>query len=180
MKILAEEVLVLVIDIQERLVVAMKDNEKYLDNTSRFLRGIKELQIETIVTQQYKKGLGETKDNIKELVENATFFDKISYSCLKDEAIKEAVIQSNKKVVLICGIEAHICVLQTAIDLKEEGFIPVVVEDCIASRKDNDKAVALKRMEKEGVYLTTYESVLFEMLQTAKHDKFKNISSIIK
>lgn len=180
MNILAEEVLVLVIDIQERLVVAMKDYEKYLDNTSKLLRGIKELQIETIVTEQYKKGLGETKDSIKALVEDAKVFDKISYSCLKDEAIKEAISQSNKKVVLICGIEAHICVLQTAIDLKEEGFIPVVVEDCIASRKDNDKEVALKRMEKEGIYLTTYESVLFEMLQTAKHEKFKSISSIIK
>ena len=86
----------------------------------------------------------------------------------------------DKKYIIICGIETHICVLQTVIDLKAAGFIPVIVENCVSSRKENDKKIALQRMKEEGAIITTYESVLFELLKEAGTEKSKKIQRLIK
>ena len=82
--------------------------------------------------------------------------------------------------MIVCGIEAHICVLQTVIDLVEAGFVPVVVEDCLSSRKPNDKEVAIRRMLEEGAIVTTYESLLFELLKIAGTEESKRIQRLIK
>ena len=86
----------------------------------------------------------------------------------------------DKKFIIVCGIEAHICVLQTVIDLVAAGYIPVVVEDCISSRKNSDRKCALKRMRDEGAIVTTYESLLFELLKVAGTDESKRIQRLIK
>ena len=129
-----------------------------------------------IVTQQYTKGLGITVQEIREAMESDDYIDKISFTAF--DSVKEQIM--DKKFVIVCGIEAHICVLQTVIDLVEEGFVPVVVEDCISSRKPNDKEVAIRRMLEEGAIVTTYESLLFELLKIAGTEESKRIQRLIK
>ena len=102
--------------------------------------------------------------------------EKISFSA--HEGVKEKI--RDKKYIIICGIETHICVLQTVIDLKAAGFIPIIVENCVSSRKENDKKIALQRMKEEGAIITTYESVLFELLKEAGTEKSKKIQRLIK
>ena len=104
------------------------------------------------------------------------YIDKISFTAF--DSVKEQIM--DKKFVIVCGIEAHICVLQTVIDLVEAGFVPVVVEDCISSRKPNDKEVAIRRMLEEGAIVTTYESLLFELLKIAGTEESKRIQRLIK
>ena len=106
------------------------------------------------------------------------FLIKKLFSSAGCQEVLEAV--KDKKYVIICGIEAHVCVLQTVIDLKEMGYQPVLVEDCISSRNLHDKEIALLRARDEGALLTTSESILFELTVTAEHEQFKQISKLVK
>ncbi|HHU73249.1 MAG TPA: hydrolase [Clostridiales bacterium] len=181
MRILKEDTVALVIDFQERLVPVMNHKEELLHNTEILLKGLKVLEIPMIVTQQYTKGIGMTVPKIQEAIgDDFVYYDKITFSCWDDEEIKKQILGLGKKNIIVCGIEAHICVLQTVIDLLQEGIHVVVVEDCIGSRKDNDKKIALERAISEGALVTTYESILFELTRVSKTDVFKEISRLIK
>ena len=176
MRIERENTVALVIDYQEKLVPVMDEKERLIQNSSILLAGLKYLGVPMIVTQQYTKGLGITVQEIREAMESDDYIDKISFTAF--DSVKEQI--RDKKFVIVCGIEAHICVLQTVIDLVEEGFVPVVVEDCISSRKPNDKEVAIRRMLEEGAIVTTYESLLFELLKIAGTEESKRIQRLIK
>ena len=176
MRIERENTVALVIDYQEKLVPVMDEKERLIQNSSILLAGLKYLGVPMIVTQQYTKGLGITVQEIREAMESDDYIDKISFTAFN--SVKEQI--RDKKFVIVCGIEAHICVLQTVIDLVEEGFVPVVVEDCISSRKPNDKEVAIRRMLEEGAIVTTYESLLFELLKIAGTEESKRIQRLIK
>ena len=129
-----------------------------------------------VVTQQYTKGLGMTVEPIRQAVGSEEYVDKIAFSVYDD--VKEQL--EGKQFVLLCGIESHICVLQTVIDLKANGYVPVLVTDCVSSRKEKDKEIALKRARQEGAILTTYESVLFELLRVAGTETSKKIQKLIR
>jgi isochorismate hydrolase len=176
MRILREEAIALVIDYQEKLVPVMDEKELLIDRSQILLRGLKILDVQMIITQQYTKGLGTTVRDITLAVEKENYVEKISFSAY--ENVKE-MIQA-KKFVIVCGIESHICVLQTVIDLAAAGYIPVVVEDCISSRNKRDKKTALERMIKEGAIITTSESLLFELLREAGTETSKKIQRLIK
>ncbi len=176
MRIETEHAAALVIDYQEKLVPVMEGKEKLICHSSTLLQGLNVLEIPMFLTQQYTRGLGMTVKEITEAAGTEEYMEKISFSAY--ECVKEKIW--DKKYIIICGIEAHICVLQTVIDLKMEGFIPVVVEDCLSSRKGNDKMIALERMRDEGAMITTYESLLFELLKEAGTEKSKRIQRLIK
>ena len=176
MRIERENTVALVIDYQEKLVPVMDEKERLIQNSSILLAGLKYLGVPMIVTQQYTKGLGITVQEIRDAMESDEYIDKISFTAF--DSVKEQI--RDKKFVIVCGIEAHICVLQTVIDLVEAGFVPVVVEDCLSSRKPNDKKVAMKRMLQEGAIVTTYESLLFELLKIAGTEESKRIQRLIK
>lgn len=176
MRIERENAVALVIDYQEKLVPVMHEKETLIQNSTILLAGLRQLGVPMIVTQQYTKGLGITVQEIREAMESDDYIDKISFTAF--DCVKEQIL--GKKFVIVCGIEAHICVLQTVVDLAEAGYIPVVVEDCISSRKPNDKKIALKRMQEEGAMITTYESILFELLKVAGTDESKRIQRLIK
>lgn len=181
MRILAEETLALIIDFQERLVPVMENRDKLLHNTEILIKGLKALTIPMIVSQQYTKGIGMTIPIVSDAIgEKFEFQEKISFSCADDEEIIKKITDSGKKNILICGIEAHVCVLQTVIDLLGKGYNIILVEDCIASRKENDRQIAVKRAGAEGALLTTYEAILFELTRFAKTDVFKEVSRLIK
>ncbi|MDL2296078.1 isochorismatase family protein [Lachnospiraceae bacterium OttesenSCG-928-E19] len=176
MKINLEQCAAVAVDYQEKLMPVMWEREALLRKSEILLSGLKALGVPTCITQQYTKGLGMTVESIYEAVGSKEYFDKIEFSCYNSifPFIKE------KKFVIVCGIEAHICVLQTVIDLKENGFCPILVTDCISSRSEEDKKVALIRAQEEGAILTTTESLLFELLQKAGTDTSKIIQKLIK
>lgn len=176
MRIKAEDSIAIVIDYQEKLMPVMYEKEELLKNTTILLSGLQELEIPIVVTQQYTKGLGKTVEEIGNVLGKFNYLEKVAFSAF--EEIKSII--EGKKYVIVCGIEAHICVLQTLLDLKENGYIPVLVEDCISSRTLHNKQIALERAKQEEVILTTYESVLFELMKTAGTDTFKKIQKLIK
>jgi len=181
MRILAEDTLALIIDFQEKLVPVIHNNEELLHNTEILIKGLKTLGIPMVVTQQYTKGIGMTVPVISEAVGvGFTYYDKVTFSCVENEEILSKIEESGRKNIIICGIEAHICVLQTVIDLIEKGYHVIVVQDCVGSRKKNDCKIGMKRAMIEGAVPTTYESILFELTRVAKTDVFKEISRLIK
>jgi nicotinamidase-related amidase len=170
----------LVIDIQERLYPHMERKEDLLKNSLVLITGLQFLNIPIIFTEQYPKGLGETLEQIKQALNDSKVIEKIAFSCCDEPAFSEILEQSLRHTVIICGIEAHVCVLQTVLDLVSMDFLPVVVSDCVSSRNRNDKEVALERMRSEGAMITTTESILFELTRKAGTIEFKSISRLIK
>ncbi len=158
----------------------MFEKDEVLKNTPVLIKGLKQLGIPVFVTEQYKKGLGETVEEIAKLIEEFPHYEKISFSCCDNPKFAESMELSTKRDVIIAGIESHVCVLQTAIDLKQRGFHPYVVTNCISSRNPTDKEIALMRMQQEGIFLTTYEAILFELARKAGTDEFKAISKLVK
>ena len=180
MRILQEETAAVVIDIQEILLPYIHDGENILQNCLKLIEGLQVLSIPIIVTQQYSKGLGSTVPSIIKKFPEFRYIEKISFSCYDEPAFKMQVSQLRKSNIILCGIESHVCVLQTCLDLLDAGFIPVVVEDCVSSRKPNDKKSAMERMRQAGSLITTMESILFELTRVAGNEIFRSISRIVK
>lgn len=180
MRIRAEDTMALIVDVQEKLVPVMSDGAACVQRIKLLAEGLKVLGIPMVVTQQYTKGLGMTVAELRDSFEDFAFLDKISFSCYEDEKIKETIDSFGKKNIVLCGMETHICVLQTAVDLMEAGYQVIAVTNCMDSRKEEDKSVALQRCEYEKIILTTYESLLFELTERAGSDRFKSISKLIK
>lgn len=179
MRIRPEESVCMVIDYQEKLVPAVAEREKFLAKSKKLLHGMQVLEVPRILTTQYKKGLGDNIAEIKEAAGEAKEFDKLTFSVWGEKAVRETM-PKNCKNVIICGMEAHICVLQTVLDLKEAGYRPVLVTDCITARDLADKQTAFLRAQMEGVTFTTYESILYELSEVSGTPSFKQISAIIK
>lgn len=181
MRIVAEDTMALVIDFQERLVPVIDRQEELIHNTEILIKGLQMLNIPMIVTQQYTKGIGMTVPALAELYgESFTYEDKVTFSCAEDETILQKIKSTGKKNILVCGIEAHICVLQTVIDLIASGYHVILVEDCVGSRKEENRQIGIRRALQEGALSTSYESILFELTRVAKTDVFKSISRLIK
>ncbi len=174
--------LLLVIDIQSKLVAAMPENdaEQMLDNSSQLLDASKTLDIPVLLTEQYPKGLGPTEHKlIEKLTQNTAIFNKTGFSCLAADGFTGALEQSGRKQIIIIGQETHVCVLQTALELSNQGYQVHVVEDAVCSRKTEHKLFALQRMQQQGITISCHESVLFEWLENSNHPDFKSISGLI-
>jgi len=180
MRIKLENACALVIDFQTGLMPSIKHNKKIEENAAMFISGCQVLDIPVVVTQQYTKGLGETTDIIKSALGEFSWFEKTSFSCCGAEGFMEALEKSGKKDIILTGVEAHVCVMATALDLIEKGYNVYLLADCVSSRKADDAKIALRRMEKTGVIITTAEAALFEMLLDAKHPLRKQISALVK
>lgn len=180
MRIKRENTIAVVIDIQERLYPFIHDHEALTLNNNILIRGLKALKIPIVVTQQYTKGLGPTIPELAKTLEPYDHIEKMSFSCCGEPVFNEALARSSKMYVVVSGIETHVCVMQTVVDLIGQGYIPVVVEDCVGSRKPNDKNMAIERMRQEGALISTYESILFELLKSSDADAFKEISQLVK
>ncbi len=180
MRILQKETAAVVVDLQERLLPHIYDGKKVLQNCIKLIEGLQILSLPVIVTQQYTKGLGQTDPAIIGKFSEFNYIEKTAFSCFEEPAFKEEVSIMGKKNIIICGIESHVCVLQTCLDLIDGGFTPVIVEDCVSSRNPDDKNVAIKRMRQEGSRITTLESLLFELTRSAGSELFKSISRLVK
>jgi len=180
MRINVEDTVFCLVDVQERLYPHVTNKDEIEKNLITLVKGLKVHDVPFIVNEQYKKGIGETIPSLRELVDDYPHFEKTTFSCCKNETTMDAIKTANKKVVIVAGIETHVCVLQTCIDLLEAGLQPVLVTDCVTSRKQRDTDVAIQRLIQAGVIPTTYESLLFELTVNAKNPVFKEISSLVK
>ena len=182
MRIKRESSVAVMIDIQERLFPHMIEKDRLENNSIKLITGLKILNVPILFTQQYTKGLGETLASVKETLAEEVLgpIEKTAFSCCGSAPFMKQLKSRDRSIVLLFGIEAHVCVLQTALDLQESGYSPVVVEDCTSSRKLNDKDIALNRLTLEGIRTTTCESLLFELCESADSKEFKDISRIVK
>lgn len=180
MRITINETCGLIIDIQEKLIPHIHNSELFITNTRKLIAGLKILEVPILVTQQYTKGLGATVAPVANALGDYFAIEKAAFSCADDTLFMSHLQKLNKRFVVIAGIEAHVCVLQTTIDLLEKGYIPVIVQDCISSRTLENKLTAMDRFRKEGAIITSYESILFELLRYSGTDKFREISRLVK
>lgn len=181
MKILGkDESLLLIIDVQEKLVNAL-EKETVVKKTETLTKAAKILEIPTIVTEQYPKGLGPTVETIKNhLAADTKIIEKSSFSAVKEEGFLETLKSLNKKQIVICGIETHICVHQTAAELIEEGFEVYVAKDATASRNKYEFKQGIERMKDNGAKISCVEIILFEWLESSKNPHFKELQGLIK
>lgn len=190
LKLKKEDAVLVGIDLQERLMPAMKGGEELEAAVVKLIKGCRILGVPVIVTQQYTKGLGATvaavaaalTEPLGEETAAAEFrhVEKTSFSAMGEPAFAEALEKLGRKTVIIAGIEAHVCVQQTVIDLLEKGYAVFIANDCIASRNNNDKKYSQRRMGDAGAVGTTCESILFELLKGAREPGFKQISALVK
>lgn len=169
----------LVIDIQEKILKVMQNYEVMLANVVKLIKGIKILNVPIFYTEQYPKGLGKTVEAIQNELEGEAI-QKLSFSCIGAENLIETLKQNNIKQVIVVGIEAHVCVQQTVLDLLANGFQVNLPINAVSSRFQIDFETAINRMSKHGVETTTVESILFELLNVCTTPEFKPISSLLK
>ena len=175
-----EDTLAVFIDFQEKLMPVMHHKEDLQDKVCRLAKGLGVLGIPHIVTQQYTKGIGETIPEVAEAIGEFEPIDKTTFSCMEHvDFVNQLEIEARKNII-VCGIEAHICVQQTVEQLLLEGYNVYIPVDCISSRSQIDYLWASERMEKAGAIVTTYESILYELLKDSKAEGFREISKIVK
>ena len=169
----------LIIDLQEKLLPHIFNKEQIKHNSNKLVELFVELNIPIIYTEQYPKGLGSTVNCLKKKLidNNSKKIEKTTFSAFDNEDFKNFLTQINKKQVILLGIESHICVLQTTIDLLESAKQVYIVEECIGSRKLGDANTSIKRMLKSGASLINFEMIFFELIRDSKSQFFKKLSS---
>jgi nicotinamidase-related amidase len=175
-----DELQLLIIDVQERLVAAMPEREEVVSNIGHLLALSKMFSIPVVATEQYPRGLGGTVTEIAESMPEMKPIDKIEFSCLDQSEVSRRLVAAGRRFVVIVGMEAHVCVLQTCLDLLARGYDVHIVRDAVCSRSVDDKENALEMMRDAGAVITTTETVLFQALGRAGTEEFKAISRRIK
>jgi nicotinamidase-related amidase len=172
-------VLVLV-DVQEKLAGAMHEKESLIQNTVKLVSGARVLDVPIIRTEQNPKGLGATVPEVAELLADMPSITKLSFSCCGEQKFVDEFNKLNRKNVLVCGIESHVCVYQTVADLTRGAYKVHVVADAVSSRTPENKAIGLEKCKEVGALITSTETALFELLRVAEGDKFKKMLKIVK
>ncbi len=174
----AESTLLVVIDVQEKLAGVMLDSEFIIENLQKMIKGARLLGIPLLVTEQVN--LGPTIAKIADTTEGVTPIVKSSFSCCGEESFMNALEKSARKQIILGGIECHICIYQTAVDLAALGYETQVLADCVSSRTFLNRKIGLDRMKSEGVRLTSTEMALFELLKVAEGEKIRSLSKLVK
>lgn len=182
-----QDTALVVVDIQEKLLPAIANADQVVQQTARLVRGCGELGIPILVTEQYPQGLGPTVAPIQEALDAAQTrgsavdrFTKTTFACSGCDAFLDRLEDAGYEQLLLCGIEAHICILQTALDLVEQGHMTFVAADATGSRLAANAELALHRLRQAGVITLPMESALYEMVGDAKDSAFKAICQLIK
>jgi len=170
----------LIIDVQEKINAVMLDREFLLKNLVKLIRGCRVLGVPIFLTEQYPKGLGPTEPAILEALGEGAPIQKMSFSCCGASELTSAIKAKRIKQVMATGIEAHVCVQQTVLDLLSQGYQVHVLRDAVSSRKTTDSETALARMQNAGAVVSTTEAALFELLERAGSPQFKEISKLVK
>lgn len=178
-RLLAQEKSVLiVVDVQASLTPMVLQHRRLVWNVGRLIRAAKEMDIDVHATEQYPKGLKSTVDELVPLL--PTRHEKLDFSIAGSQLLMDQIAASGTTQIVLAGIETHICILQSAMDLLASGYDVFVVTDGVSARGEEDHNVALARLRDEGAQLVTTEGVVFEWCQTAAHPAFKKVSAIIR
>ena len=169
-----------VVDVQGKLARLMYDKEVLFKNIQILIKSAKILKIPILWCQQCPDALGPTIPEIAQLLTDSEPIDKSAFSCCGAEQFNIKLNESKRQQVLLCGIETHVCIYQTAADLLRKGFSVDVVADAVSSRTPENKQIAINRMTAEGINISSTEMALFELLRTAEHPQFKQIAKLIE
>ena len=180
MLISRERSLLLIVDIQEKLAPAIDQGAAAIINNQRLISAAQQLVVPVFVSEQYVKGLGASVSAIKDVAVNAHFFEKIHFSCTRQPGVLEKLKATGRPQVILTGMETHVCVLQTAMGLREAGFDVFLVANAASSRTPESRTLAIARMRDCGVHIVTTEMVVFEWLEQACTDDFRALLPLIK
>jgi nicotinamidase-related amidase len=169
-----------VIDIQERFRDLIYGLPTVLKGTSRLVRACKELDLPILLTEHYSRGLGATMPEVRMLLSGVKPLEKLTFSCDGDAGFREALGALNRDQIVLCGIETHVCVYQTARDLMDRGKQVAIAADAVSSRHASDREIGIEHMRRIGVQVMNVEMILFEMLREAKTPDFKALAPILK
>lgn len=175
-----DQAVLAVVDIQERLASVMEHRERVTARTRLLIEAARLMDIPIVVTEQYPKGLGHTVDEIREVLTAGSPVEKLSFSCCGEPSFLDALKKTGRKKVILAGMETHICVLQTVIDLLDSGYAVHLVRDAVCSRKKLDWATGLEMAREAGAVVTSTETVLFQLLERAGTEEFRKISKMVK
>ncbi|NLK99621.1 MAG: hydrolase [Clostridiales bacterium] len=174
-----DDTVLLIIDIQEKLVPVMKYKDQVINNNKILINAASEMNFPIIVTEQYPKGLGGTVQEILDMIKEENVFAKNSFTAYIDE-VKEALKSLGRKKVLVTGMETHICVFQTVRDLINDGYEVFLVKDAVASRTKSNYLNGLDLMKALGAVITNTETAVFDLLKVSGTPEFKVMSKLIK
>jgi nicotinamidase-related amidase len=175
-----EDAVLVVVDIQERLAVVMSEREKVVRNTLHLIETAKLLRIPVILTEQYPKGLGPTVQEIRDALPSCKPVEKLTFSCCGEPSFVKALASTGRKKVILCGMETHVCVLQTCIGCLKAGYAVHAVRDAICSRTKENYRTGIEFMRDADAVITGTETVLFQLLEKAGTEEFKTIAKRIK
>ncbi|MFH1574989.1 MAG: isochorismatase family protein [Acidobacteriota bacterium] len=177
----AETSLLLVIDVQERLWPYVANKEQVRDRCRILMEGAKHLEVPVIVSEQYPKGLGSSIEEIRQKqAEDTPVCSKTAFGCLGDAGLAQQIGQSRRPQLVLCGIETHVCVMQTALEAIQEGYQVAVVADAVGSRDEANRGLGLARARAAGATIVSSEMILFEWMRDARHPAFKAVSALIR
>jgi nicotinamidase-related amidase len=176
----ASDSLYLIVDIQEKLVPAMWHKEDTVATAKKLLQASKILEVPHLVSEQYPAGIGRTHTDLLSDIDESCVVEKMTFSCMEEKNFVEAVEKTGRKQIVVSGMETHVCVLQTVLDLLAAGFQVFVIEDAVASRTVKNKMLGVERMRQCGAQIVSSEMVMFEWLHIAGSEKFKAVLPLIK
>jgi nicotinamidase-related amidase len=174
------DTMLLIIDIQERLAVVMKEIDKVVKNTQHLIELARMINLPLVVTEQYPKGLGRTVPELQSSIPGYRPIEKTTFNCCDEPSFLSEINKFGKKKIIVTGMETHVCVLQTSTSLLHAGFVTHVVQDAICSRTKENWNTGLAFMRDAGAIVTCTETVLFQLLRVAGTEEFKKISQRIK
>jgi nicotinamidase-related amidase len=176
----ADHTMLVVVDIQDRLANVMHEKELLFENARKLVKGIRVLNVPVLWVEQNPQGLGPTIPEVAELLSDVQPISKVCFNCCRNDHFLEALHALDRRQILIAGIETHVCVYQTAVDLADRGHEVQVVTDAVSSRDVRNKELGLEKMRDSGVGWTSVETALFEMLKVAEGPQFKEMLAIVK
>lgn len=177
----ATQTALLVIDVQDKLISAMDQQlyQQLLQNVPLLIKGFKTLGLPILATEQYSKGLGHTISELQDATEQYCI-EKLTFSCCADDGFASALDKTKARQIVVVGMETHVCVLQTVIDLLDQGYVVHLVRDAVSSRFVSDYTNALDFAAAAGAVITTTETALFQLVKVAGSDNFKAISKLVR
>lgn len=180
-RLVREDCMLVVVDVQDRLLPAIHEGARVVAESRKLILGARALGVPILWSEQYRKGLGGTNEAIVEAIGDAAEpMEKMTFGCLADDAQRAAVEATGRRTLVLCGMEAHVCVMQTAVHALDLGMRVVLPRDAVGSRRASDAEAGIARMERSGVVPATVESLLMEWTGRAGTDEFKKILAIIK
>jgi nicotinamidase-related amidase len=180
MRLERNDALLVLVDVQERLLPVIDGRDRILENMIRLVQACRILGVPALMTEQYVKGLGPTVPSLRGALDEEPPVEKLTFSAVGEPAFVERLRTLSRRHVILAGIEAHVCVYQTARDLLRDDYTVTLVADAVSSRTAANRELAVQRMVQEGVQLSSTEMVVFELMGRAGSDEFREVAKLVK